>query len=147
MKKGENLPQWIKEHGPWNKGTHLSGMKGKKHSPETIQKMKGKKRTLEHRKRQSERQKGANSNLWKGGISPINERIRKSLKYKIWRWSVFERDDFTCKKCKKRGGKLHADHIKRFSDFPKLRFVVSNGRTLCEDCHRETDTYGNRKQK
>lgn len=50
-----------------------------------------------------------------------------------------------CNTCQK-GGKLNADHIKRFADFPTLRLDISNGRTLCECCHRQTTTFGNKKQ-
>ena len=39
------------------------------------------------------------------------------------------------------GGKLNADHIKPFSLFPELRFDLNNGRTLCVECHKKTDTY------
>lgn len=73
-------------------------------------------------------------------------RIRTSNKYKQWRTAVFERDSYTCQNCGQVGGKLNADHIKRFADFPELRLDVSNGRTLCESCHRQTATFGNKKQ-
>lgn len=76
------------------------------------------------------------------GISPKNEKVRKSLKYKKWRQQVFERDNYTCQFCKNRGGKLNADHIKPFSIYVNERFDLNNGRTLCEECHRKTPTYG-----
>lgn len=81
------------------------------------------------------------------GKTDEQKRIRTSVDYRLWRLSVFERDNFTCQLCGTRGGKLNADHIKRFSDFPELRLELSNGRTLCEDCHRKTETYGNRGKK
>lgn len=85
---------------------------------------------------------GSNHANWKGGITPINEKIRKSLEYEEWRKRVFERDLYTCQKCKKVGGYLEADHIKPFSLYPELRLNINNGRTLCHDCHTETETYG-----
>jgi|TARA_Y100000034_G_C6859607_1_gene391058 hypothetical protein len=78
---------------------------------------------------------------WKGGITPINARIRGSVRYKQWRIAVFERDNYTCQMCNERGRELNVDHIKPFSIFKKLRFTVSNGRTLCKKCHLTTDTY------
>lgn len=81
---------------------------------------------------------------WRGGITPINEKIRASTEYKLWRTSVFLRDNFTCVFCMKRGGKIQADHIKPFSMFPELRFSIDNGRTLCISCHTKTETYGKR---
>lgn len=87
-------------------------------------------------------QKGAENVNWKGGVTPINEKIRKSVEYKLWWKACLERDDYTCVFCGKRGGELHVDHIKPFSLFPELRFAIDNGRTLCVPCHRQTDTYG-----
>ena len=108
----------------------------------------GRPKSLEHRQKMSEVRRGSNSPFWRGGITEKNysERvsIMNSLKYKLWRKSVFERDNYLCViGGKEHGSKLQADHIKRFSDYPQLRFELSNGRTLCINCHKRTDTYGN----
>ncbi len=54
---------------------------------------------------------------------------------------MFVRDDYTCVWCGQLGGTLNADHIKPFSTHPELRFDLDNGRTLCVECHKQTDTY------
>ena len=83
---------------------------------------------------------------WRGDSTAESFKIRHSLEYKIWRRAVFERDNYTCIwGGKEHGSKLNADHIKPFALFPELRFAIDNGRTLCEDCHRKTDTYGRKK--
>lgn len=64
-----------------------------------------------------------------------------SQEYKLWRKAIFERDNYSCIWCKS-NIKLQADHIKSFSQFPELRFAIDNGRTLCLECHKTTDTYG-----
>ena len=61
---------------------------------------------------------------------------RKSKAYLDWRTAVFQRDDYTCQLCHKKGGKLNAHHIKSYAGHPQLRFEISNGVTLCEKCHR-----------
>ena len=101
---------------------------------------KGKKWTPEMRKKLS----GKNSHFWKGGITPLNERLRKTIDYASWRIAIFKRDNYTCQICSQRGVQLHADHIKPFSLFPDLRLAIENGRALCVDCHKQTDTYGRR---
>ena len=79
---------------------------------------------------------------WQGGKSSENIKIRRSVKYREWRTAVFKKDNYTCVFCKARGGRLNADHIKRFALYPELRLVVSNGRTLCVPCHKATETWG-----
>ena len=84
--------------------------------------------------------KKENSPAWKGGISGKNRCIRYSKRMNDWRKKVFKRDNYTCRECEARNGNgkdvyLEAHHIKTFSKFPKLRFIISNGITLCEDCH------------
>ena len=55
-----------------------------------------------------------------------------------WRNQVFIRDNYTCRRCGKIGGELHAHHIKSWALFPELRFDVENGKTLCKyPCHRD----------
>jgi 5-methylcytosine-specific restriction endonuclease McrA len=79
--------------------------------------------------------KGERSGNWEGGITPINTKVRNSLKYALWRTKCFKRDNYTCQSCSYRGKGLQVDHIKPFCLFPRLRFTIKNGRTLCKDCH------------
>ena len=82
-----------------------------------------------------EQHTGENNPNWKGGILSEQRKERNSKAYTVWRDAVYERDDYTCQCCGQRGGKLNAHHIKSFSKYPSLRFEVSNGITLCENCH------------
>lgn len=96
-------------------------------------------------------------NWRRGGTSDLRHQIRASDEWKIWRNSIFQRDDFTCQKCKERGGKLQADHcnipfavilfkykIKTLADAKKCKELwnINNGKTLCVSCHQKTKTYG-----
>lgn len=104
-------------------------------------KIKGVKLSPEVCRARSERLKGSKSHFWKGGKTRESVILRNSVEFSIWRNAVYERDDYTCQQCKQRGGKLNAHHIKSWSQYPELRFEVSNGLTLCVPCHKKTDTY------
>lgn len=78
---------------------------------------------------------GEKSSRWKGGITPENTRIRTSQEYNTWRKKVFDRDWYTCTKCKYKTRDIVAHHIKSFSKYPELRFDIDNGITLCTCCH------------
>ena len=90
---------------------------------------------------------GKNHTNWRGGITSEHTKIRTSSEGMAWRDSVFKRDKFTCQECGQVGGKLQADHIKPFAYFAALRFDINNGRTLCVECHKKTDTYGRKAEK
>ena len=98
--------------------------------------------SLKTRQKISNAQKGDKSHNWRGGRSKIRDRIYHSLEYRVWREAVFERDNYTCQHCNKKHGYLQPHHIKSFSEYPKLLFIVSNGLTLCLKCHRKTDNFG-----
>jgi 5-methylcytosine-specific restriction endonuclease McrA len=61
---------------------------------------------------------------------------RSTLENKTWTKAVFERDNYTCCCCGRRGGKLHAHHVYNYAQHRDLRFVVENGVTMCEFDHR-----------
>lgn len=82
---------------------------------------------------------GENNLNWKGGKYTTEERYQIRIELTEWRKEIFERDDYTCQLCGKRGnGYLNAHHIKPFSDYPELRLDLDNGITLCADCHNLT---------
>ena len=162
VNKGRKAP-WAKNNPQVFRAGHFTWNRGKKLSKELRKKLsdshKGKKFSIETRNKMSISHKGKNTwmkgrvgslnNGWKGGITPMNALIRSSAEYKLWRESVFKRDNYTCIWCRARSGNgktvyLEADHIKPFALYPELRFAIDNGRTLCRDCHKTTDTYKNR---
>ena len=150
--------EWKMEHSSllkkyWSKRVHP--LNGKKQSKDLIKK-RADALSKSKKWKPSPRWNGKNNPNWKGGIAPINKKIRTSLEYKLWRKAIFERDNYTCQWCGKIGGKLNVDHIKSFSKIKEqysLKTIedcklclelwdISNGRTLCVFCHYKTDTYG-----
>jgi len=81
--------------------------------------------------------RGSNNPNWKGGKNSINNQIRNSLDYKIWRKNILERDNYICQECGISGNKsyLNVHHIKPFSLYYELRFDNNNAITLCKKCH------------
>lgn len=144
MKKGmywlgkKRTSETLKKMSESQKGRKLT----EEHKTKLSLAKKGKKYSEEYKKKMSEILKGKNHYNWQGGKTSELLRIRRSREYRLWRTAVYERDDYTCVWCLNRGGKLNADHIKPFAHYPELRFAIDNGRTLCEDCHRTTDTFG-----
>lgn len=132
------IPKNLKSIAGWNKGIRVSEDIKKKISLSRKGKLVG-----------------IDNHLWKGGITKLQDIIRTSYDYKLWRSDVFTRDNFTCQICLKRGIRLEAHHIKPFSIILKEHQIysfkdsllcnelweISNGQTLCEECHKATDTY------
>lgn len=85
--------------------------------------------------------RGETSPSWQGGITGWQNKIRTSSQYLDWKKSILERDERKCVDCGANDD-LQVDHIKPFAYFPELRFELSNGRTLCRECHKLTGTWG-----
>jgi hypothetical protein len=122
---------------------------GYKHSYKARPNAKG--RTVWNKGKPVLKTRGKNHWKWKGGITEINHKIKLSLEYKLWRKSVFERDNYTCQVCKYKShtsinnkSDIQVHHIKPFAYFPNLRLEITNGITLCISCHRKTETFGKR---
>lgn len=81
---------------------------------------------------------GDNNPNWRGGRTTGRKSEMSKKEYKQWRAAVFTRDDYTCQMCYARGGDLNADHILPWAHYPKLRYELDNGRTLCLACHKTT---------
>jgi len=124
--------------------------KGCRCSEETLKKMseakkgqgKGKKLSDETRRKIGEANKGEKNIFWQGGICNENKRIRHSIEFKLWREAVFKRDNWICQECNVKSGNgktvyLHPHHIKAFAKHPEFRFIIDNGITLCDECHKE----------
>jgi len=99
------------------------------------------KHPIQIRKKISATKQGILVNEWKKFVSSERKLAMGTPRYKNWRMAVFKRDDFTCVWCGQIGGELNADHIKSWALYPKLRYRLTNGRTLCLDCHKSTSTY------
>ena len=106
------------------------------------------------------RRGGEKSNFWKGGLTQRNYGIRTLIQhqyeYRLWRDTVFKRDDYTCQDCLCRGGVVNAHHIKPVAQIiaehglKSIESIVGcnelwnlwNGVTLCYNCHKKRHAKG-----
>lgn len=78
----------------------------------------------------------------------LQDKIRSTNAYQIWRHEVFERDCYACQECAQ-GARIDAHHIRSLSQLIEdysIRSValdcaalwdVTNGQTLCRVCHHK----------
>ena len=86
----------------------------------------------------SENLSGKNSPLYNKNIKDKDRQDKRLIiGYNDWRKSVYERDNYTCQKCNKYSEYLNAHHIESYANNKELRTTLSNGITLCENCHND----------
>lgn len=95
---------------------------------------KGKHLSQETKDKISNSMKGEKSYRWKGGKSNKQEKLRHTKEVRLWKVSVFIRDNNSCINCNSTINKI-AHHIFSFSLYPELRTSIENGATLCKICH------------
>ena len=154
-----NIPKMIQaraEKPTWNKGKQFS----LEHKAALSRMRKGRPYSETRRQRMIERIREVRGAEWQPNTI---HSIKDSLPYKEWRKSVFLRDGFRCVVCGYQSrtringrSDIQADHIKPFSLIVQENGLdtrekalecaelwdVSNGRTLCIECHKKTPTYG-----
>lgn len=163
---GKWKTEWYIQH-PEEREKVRQWATGRIQSPETVAKRvaktRGAIRTPDQRARIAAAiPRGERNHSWRGGISPIAYRLRRSTRFKEWRTAIFVRDDFTCRLCGARGGEIHPHHQVAFSFLLRtlialyqgydnqyqrlldshLLWSITNGQTLCKPCHLNTDNYG-----
>lgn len=84
----------------------------------------------------AQKRSGINSHFYKNTITDEERAKRRRKGQNIFFVnSVFKRDNYTCKKCHKRGGELNAHHMDSYHWYINGRTDVNNGITLCVECH------------
>lgn len=66
---------------------------------------------------------------------------RDSKGYDKFKKKVLERDDYTCQLCGAKND-LVVHHKKSYDKYQRLRTVISNGITLCNNCHKKIHSKG-----
>lgn len=116
--RGRKL-ECVSKSNLWRKGKSYKELYGKRH------------------KNEARKRKVSNRLRWKNHkYKKQRDKHNGDFRYVSWRKRVFKRDKYTCQICFIKGGTLNAHHIKSWSNFKELRYVVSNGKALCEKCHK-----------
>lgn len=95
------------------------------------------------------RPRGENHGCWNSNLSQEERELGKKREFmpenRIWRQSVYKRDNWTCQITGERGGNICAHHIKNWADNKELRFDPNNGITILVSLHiLYHQKYGNR---
>lgn len=143
------LTQYIGEKGEKRRETSREIANTVLQTDENRDKIREVMQTEEYRNKQSISKQGNKNGMYgvKGELHPnwnsnITDEERESKRkfngYDEWRKEVFERDNYTCQCCgDNRGGNLIGHHKDGYDWCVERRIDVTNGVTLCENCHKK----------
>lgn len=78
--------------------------------------------------------RGETNPRWLGKVYQKSNEIRRSPAYVHWAKDIYRRDEYQCQICGESKKAIRANHIKKFSDYPDLRFDLNNGIVICVEC-------------
>lgn len=94
-----------------------------------------------YQKEEAAKRCGKNSPSWNHNITDKerdeNKKRNISPKSRKWLVKIFIRDNRTCQICGIINKNIQVHHIYSWHSHKNLRYVTSNGVTLCEQCHKE----------
>jgi len=128
---------YLASYGNHKKSKFCSLSCSAKSRPEFVYGMLGK-TTSDKQKAVVKSRTGEKHQRWIKDRDKVAKSEKKHLdtKYKIWAKSVKERDKWICQlKDDECSGRLESHHILRWKDYPKLRYEIGNGITLCQNHH------------
>lgn len=117
---------WWKGKSPWNKGKKYHFNKPRIYSEDGYRRLR-------------EGRLGEKNNFWKGGTSKESSKIRRGLG-QISKM-VYLRDDYTCRLCHNKGGKLTIHHVIPIWADKSLAKELDNLVTLCRECHFKVNNH------
>lgn len=126
-----SVATWLSRHGIQARPTGAVSGHKRNDSEATREKMRAAKR---------DKYIGSDNPNWKGG-KLWKDPERGRYQYKTWAKAVKDRDGWRCTKCGSTD-RLHSHHIKPWRHYPESRYDVSNGLTLCYQCHEQAHGRG-----
>lgn len=154
--KKRPIPEALKLGWEFSWKAHNNHRKGIKQSKLTKQKIKKSNKEFYKKNPEMAKKRGLNKSKNCKHKTELNQLIRTYPFYKNWVKLVFERDNYTCKDCGKKGDYIQAHHIKPLSlilfengiiecNFENLQkalqldelWDINNGKTLCLKCHKK----------
>jgi 5-methylcytosine-specific restriction endonuclease McrA len=80
--------------------------------------------------------RGEDSSSWNPNLTDKEREGKRVSGNDTWSKNVKKRDSHTCQGCASTKN-LHAHHIMSYKNHKELRIDISNGITLCHDCHMD----------